>query len=152
MYYLITIYGYYIFWPSASYLCFSAKNLSELPVNKKQKKKNELVNRVVYHSLDLCHISLYLPVCVCQCLFLQRLRSAFSLTSDDSPEKGPEEEVAEAGGGNDGLQEYASLKREPKAATSLPTWKSMDRLDNSSKSHTHRLFLVEQLSISLLSV
>lgn len=90
--------------------------------------------------------------CVCQCLFLQRLRSAFSLTSDDSPEKGPEEEVAEAGGGNDGLQEYASLKREPKAATSLPTWKSMDRLDNSSKCHTHRLFLVEQLSISLLSV
>lgn len=152
MYYLITIYGYYIFWPSASYLCFSAKNLSELPVNKKQKKKKEPVNRVVYHSLDLCHISLYLPVCVCQCLFLQRLRSAFSLTSDDSPEKGPEEEVAEAGGGNDGLQEYASLKREPKAATSLPTWKSMDRLDNSSKSHTHRLFLVEQLSISLLSV
>lgn len=106
----------------------------------------------MYHSLDLCHISLYLPVCVCQCLFLQRLRSAFSLTSDDSPEKGPEEDVAEAGGGNDGLQEYASLKREPKAATSLPTWKSMDRLDNSSKSHTHRLFLVEQLSISLLSV
>lgn len=152
MYYLITIYGYYIFWPSASYLCFSAKNLSELPVNKKLKKKKEPVNRVVYHSLDLCHISLYLPVCVCQCLFLQRLRSAFSLTSDDSPEKGPEEEVAEAGGGNDGLQEYASLKREPKAATSLPTWKSMDRLDNSSKSHTHRLFLVEQLSISLLSV
>ncbi|XP_039900048.1 rab effector MyRIP isoform X1 [Simochromis diagramma] len=65
---------------------------------------------------------------------LYRLRSAFSLTSDDSPEKGPEEEVAEAGGGNDGLQEYASLKREPKAATSLPTWKSMDRLDNSSAS------------------
>lgn len=119
---------------------------------KNKKKKKEPVNRVVYHSLDLCHISLYLPVCVCQCLFLQRLRSAFSLTSDDSPEKGPEEEVAEAGGGNDGLQEYASLKREPKAATSLPTWKSMDRLDNSSKSHTHRLFLVEQLSISLLSV
>lgn len=64
MYYLITVYGYYIFWPSASYLCFSAKNLSELPVNKKLKKKKEPVNRVVYHSLDLCHISLYLPVCV----------------------------------------------------------------------------------------
>ncbi|XP_072234687.1 rab effector MyRIP isoform X2 [Leuresthes tenuis] len=62
---------------------------------------------------------------------LWRSRSAFSLTSDDSPEKGPEEEAAGAGGG--GLQEYASLKREAKAA-SLPTWKSMDRLDNSSAS------------------
>ncbi|XP_018548635.1 rab effector MyRIP isoform X2 [Lates calcarifer] len=61
---------------------------------------------------------------------LWRSRSAFSLTSDDSPEKGPEEEGARAGGG---LQEYASLKREAKA-TSLPSWKSVDRLDNSSAS------------------
>ncbi|XP_042255376.1 rab effector MyRIP isoform X2 [Thunnus maccoyii] len=61
---------------------------------------------------------------------LWRSRSAFSLTSDDSPDKGPEDEGAGAGGG---LQEYASLKREPKA-TSLPSWKSVDRLDNSSAS------------------
>ncbi|XP_071388692.1 rab effector MyRIP isoform X1 [Centroberyx affinis] len=61
---------------------------------------------------------------------LWRSRSAFSLTSDDSPEKGPEEEGARAGGG---FQEYASLKREAKAA-SLPSWKSVDRLDNSSAS------------------
>nr|XP_033494764.1 rab effector MyRIP isoform X4 [Epinephelus lanceolatus] len=61
---------------------------------------------------------------------LWRSRSAFSLTSDDSPEKGPEEEGAGAGGG---LQDYASLKREGKA-TSLPSWKSVDRLDNSSAS------------------
>ncbi|XP_040922280.1 rab effector MyRIP isoform X5 [Toxotes jaculatrix] len=61
---------------------------------------------------------------------LWRSRSAFSLTSDDSPEKGPEEEGAGAGGG---LQEYASLKRDAKA-TSLPSWKSVDRLDNSSAS------------------
>ncbi|XP_028424652.1 rab effector MyRIP isoform X3 [Perca flavescens] len=61
---------------------------------------------------------------------LWRSRSAFSLTSDDSPEKGPDEEGAGAGGG---LQEYASLKREGKA-TSLPSWKSVDRLDNSSAS------------------
>ncbi|XP_029979167.1 rab effector MyRIP isoform X3 [Sphaeramia orbicularis] len=61
---------------------------------------------------------------------LWRSRSAFSLTSDDSPEKGPEDEGAGAGGG---LQEYASLKREAKA-TSLPSWKSVDRLDNSSAS------------------
>lgn len=67
---------------------------------------------------------------------LQRSRSAFSLTSDDSPEKGPEEEGAGAGGG---LQEYASLKREAKA-TSLPSWKSVDRLDNSSKYHTQSSF------------
>uniref|UniRef100_A0A8C2ZQ59 Myosin VIIA and Rab interacting protein b n=1 Tax=Cyclopterus lumpus TaxID=8103 RepID=A0A8C2ZQ59_CYCLU len=60
----------------------------------------------------------------------QRSRSAFSLTSDDSPEKGPEEEGAGAGGG---LQDYASLKREVKAK-SLPSWKSVDRLDNSSAS------------------
>ncbi|KAM4543742.1 rab effector MyRIP isoform 2-T3 [Fundulus diaphanus] len=68
---------------------------------------------------------------------LWRSRSAFSLTSDDSPEKGPEEEeeeeAAAAAGGGNGLQEYASLKREGKAA-SLPGWKSMDRLDNSSTS------------------
>ncbi|KAK9527844.1 hypothetical protein VZT92_014369 [Zoarces viviparus] len=62
---------------------------------------------------------------------LWRSRSAFSLTSDDSPEKGPEEEAGAGAGG--GLQEYASLKREGKA-TSLPTWKSVDRLDNSSAS------------------
>ncbi|XP_056155730.1 rab effector MyRIP [Lampris incognitus] len=61
---------------------------------------------------------------------LWRSRSAFSLTSDDSPEKAPDEEAAGAGGG---FQEYASLKRETKAA-SLPSWKSMDRLDNSSAS------------------
>lgn len=118
----------------------------------KNKKKRKNLSTELCTILWICVIFLCIYLCVCQCLFLQRLRSAFSLTSDDSPEKGPEEEVAEAGGGNDGLQEYASLKREPKAATSLPTWKSMDRLDNSSKSHTHRLFLVEQLSISLLSV
>ncbi|KAG7237011.1 hypothetical protein INR49_032943, partial [Caranx melampygus] len=61
---------------------------------------------------------------------LWRSRSAFSLTSDDSPDKGPEEEGAGAGGS---LQEYASLKREAKA-TSLPSWKSVDRLDNTSAS------------------
>lgn len=66
---------------------------------------------------------------------LQRSRSAFSLTSDDSPEKDPEEAGAGAGGG---LQDYTSLKREGKA-TSLPSWKSVDRLDNSSKNHTDRL-------------
>ncbi|XP_026148257.1 rab effector MyRIP isoform X3 [Mastacembelus armatus] len=61
---------------------------------------------------------------------LWRSQSAFSLTSDDSPEKGPEEDGARA---SSGLQEYASLKREAKT-TSLPSWKSMDRLDNSSAS------------------
>ncbi|XP_027861257.1 rab effector MyRIP isoform X2 [Xiphophorus couchianus] len=71
---------------------------------------------------------------------LWRSRSAFSFTSDDSPEKGPEEEeqeaeaeAAAAAAGGGALQEYASLKREGKAA-SLPGWKSMDRLDNSSAS------------------
>ena len=73
-------------------------------------------------------------LCVCCTVCLQRSRSAFSLTSDDSPEKGPEDEGAGAGGG--GLQDYASLKRDGKAA-SLPSWKSVDRLDNSSKYHTH---------------
>ncbi|KAJ0022989.1 hypothetical protein NQD34_015123 [Periophthalmus magnuspinnatus] len=67
---------------------------------------------------------------LCLSLSLQRSRSAFSLTSDDSPDKGPEEEGAGVGAG---LQEYSSLKREGKA-TSLPSWKSVDRLDNSSAS------------------
>nr|XP_020508699.1 rab effector MyRIP [Labrus bergylta] len=61
---------------------------------------------------------------------LWRSRSAFSLTSDDSPEKVPENEGAGARGN---LQNYASLKREGKA-TSLPSWRSVDRLDNSSAS------------------
>uniref|UniRef100_A0A8C6URH2 RabBD domain-containing protein n=1 Tax=Neogobius melanostomus TaxID=47308 RepID=A0A8C6URH2_9GOBI len=61
---------------------------------------------------------------------LWRSRSAFSLTSDDSPEKGPEEEGAGVGAG---LQDYSSFKREGKT-TSLPSWKSVDRLDNSSAS------------------
>lgn len=59
---------------------------------------------------------------------LQRSQSAFSLASDDSPEKLPEE----AGGASSSLQEYASLKRKAKAAA-LPSWKSVDRLDNSSR-------------------
>ncbi|KAI9518712.1 hypothetical protein NQZ68_035104 [Dissostichus eleginoides] len=62
---------------------------------------------------------------------LWRSRSAFSLTSDDSPEKGLEEEGGARAGG--GLQDYPSLKREGKA-TALPSWKSVDRLDNSSAS------------------
>uniref|UniRef100_A0A8C5CIB0 RabBD domain-containing protein n=1 Tax=Gadus morhua TaxID=8049 RepID=A0A8C5CIB0_GADMO len=57
-----------------------------------------------------------------------RSRSAFSLTSDDSPQKGPEDQT-----GVGGFPEYASLKREAKA-TALPSWKSVDRLDNSSAS------------------
>ncbi|XP_077591989.1 rab effector MyRIP [Stigmatopora nigra] len=61
---------------------------------------------------------------------LSRSRSAFSLTSDDSPEKPPQDESVGVGGSS---QEYSSLKREPKA-TSLPTWKSVDRLDNTSAS------------------
>ncbi|CAJ1082313.1 rab effector MyRIP isoform X4 [Xyrichtys novacula] len=61
---------------------------------------------------------------------LWRSRSAFSLTSDDSPEKGPDEDRAGVGRS---LQDYASLKREGKA-TSLPSWRSVDRLDNSSAS------------------
>ncbi|CAL8292842.1 unnamed protein product [Lota lota] len=62
---------------------------------------------------------------------LWRSRSAFSLTSDDSPEKGPEDQTR--AGAERGFPEYASLKREAKA-TSLPSWKSVDRLDNSSAS------------------
>ncbi|XP_034045654.1 rab effector MyRIP isoform X2 [Thalassophryne amazonica] len=64
------------------------------------------------------------------CYSLWRSRSAFSLTSDCSPEKVLDDLGAGAGGG---LQVYSSLKREAKAA-SLPTWKSVDRLDNSSAS------------------
>ncbi|XP_077480193.1 rab effector MyRIP isoform X2 [Stigmatopora argus] len=60
----------------------------------------------------------------------KRSRSAFSLTSDDSPEKPPQDEAVGVGGSS---QEYSSLKREAKA-TSLPTWKSVDRLDNTSAS------------------
>uniref|UniRef100_A0AAZ3PM46 Myosin VIIA and Rab interacting protein b n=1 Tax=Oncorhynchus tshawytscha TaxID=74940 RepID=A0AAZ3PM46_ONCTS len=63
---------------------------------------------------------------------LWRSRSAFSLTSDDSPEKNTEALVGAGGGG--GVQDYASLKKETARASSLPSWKSVDRLDNSSAS------------------
>ncbi|XP_043082504.1 rab effector MyRIP isoform X1 [Puntigrus tetrazona] len=68
---------------------------------------------------------------------LWKSRSAFSLTSDDSPEKGPE--VGMAPGVPDSaeietaFQNYSSLRRESRAS-SLPGWKSVDRLDNSSAS------------------
>ncbi|XP_036800151.1 rab effector MyRIP isoform X2 [Oncorhynchus mykiss] len=63
---------------------------------------------------------------------LWRSRSAFSLTSDDSPEKNTEALVGAGGVG--GVQDYASLKKETARASSLPSWKSVDRLDNSSAS------------------
>lgn len=95
-----------------------------------------MLENVIFSSAPLTDLHLYiwrvcstLNVSICMCVCLQRSQSAFSLTSDDSPEKGPEEEGA---GASSGLQEYASLKREAKAA-SLPSWKSVDRLDNSSK-------------------
>ncbi|XP_058621723.1 rab effector MyRIP isoform X2 [Onychostoma macrolepis] len=68
---------------------------------------------------------------------LWKSRSAFSLTSEDSPEKGPE--VGMAPGVPDSaevetnFQNYSSLRRESRAS-SLPGWKSVDRLDNSSAS------------------
>ncbi|XP_051970298.1 rab effector MyRIP-like [Xyrauchen texanus] len=66
----------------------------------------------------------------------KRSRSAI-LTSDDSPEKVPE--VGMALGGPESaevktdIQNYSSLRRESRAL-SLPGWKSVDRLDNSSAS------------------
>ncbi|KAG5850300.1 hypothetical protein ANANG_G00080770 [Anguilla anguilla] len=67
---------------------------------------------------------------------LWRSRSAFSLTSDDSPEK-PTEPGEKAGGpeaaGKGGVKEYASLKKEARAAQ-MTSWKSVDRLDNSCAS------------------
>ncbi|XP_073687018.1 rab effector MyRIP isoform X2 [Garra rufa] len=68
---------------------------------------------------------------------LWKSRSAFSLTSDDSPEKGPEvgmaPGVAESAEVETAIQNYSSLRRESRAS-SLPGWKSVDRLDNSSAS------------------
>ncbi|KAI1889149.1 hypothetical protein AGOR_G00176110 [Albula goreensis] len=67
---------------------------------------------------------------------LWRSRSAFSLTSDDSPEKPTEpEEKAESpeGAGRGGVREYASLKKEARTSQ-ITSWKSVDRLDNSCAS------------------
>ncbi|KAL1006828.1 hypothetical protein UPYG_G00077690 [Umbra pygmaea] len=63
---------------------------------------------------------------------LWRSHSAFSLTSDDSPEKASETVLGAVAGG--GVTDYASLKKEPARASSMPSWKSVDRLDNSSAS------------------
>ncbi|XP_067290537.1 rab effector MyRIP isoform X2 [Pseudorasbora parva] len=68
---------------------------------------------------------------------LWRSRSAFSLTSDDSPEKDPEVGMApgvpESAEVETDIQNYSSLRRESRAS-SLPGWKSVDRLDNTSAS------------------
>ncbi|KAA0704871.1 Rab effector [Triplophysa tibetana] len=68
---------------------------------------------------------------------LWRSRSAFSLTSDDSPEKSPEVLMAPGGSGcsevEKDIQNYSSLRRESRAS-SLPGWKCVDRLDNTSAS------------------
>ncbi|KAK1806173.1 hypothetical protein P4O66_000066 [Electrophorus voltai] len=64
-----------------------------------------------------------------------RSQSAFSLTSDESPDKAPEADET-AGGAEPGeephIQLYSSLRRESRA--SVPGWKSVDRLDNSNAS------------------
>ncbi|XP_056306092.1 rab effector MyRIP [Danio aesculapii] len=62
-------------------------------------------------------------------------RSTFS--SDDSPEKGPEvgmaPGVSKSAEVETDIQNYSSLRRESRAL-SLPGWKSVDRLENSSAS------------------
>ncbi|XP_076868375.1 rab effector MyRIP isoform X2 [Brachyhypopomus gauderio] len=64
---------------------------------------------------------------------LWRAQSAFSPMSDESPEKAQEaEETAEGVGPGEEPQLYSSLRRESRA--SVPGWKSVDRLDNSSAS------------------
>ncbi|KAL7840551.1 hypothetical protein AOLI_G00258740 [Acnodon oligacanthus] len=70
---------------------------------------------------------------------LWRSRSAFSLTSDESPDKAPEADADEPSAGCEAaepephIQLYSSLRRESRAS-SVPGWKSVDRLDNSSAS------------------
>ncbi|XP_045066483.1 rab effector MyRIP [Coregonus clupeaformis] len=65
---------------------------------------------------------------------LWRSQSAFSLTSDDSPAKVTEALVVAGAGEGGGVQDYTSLKKDTARASSLPSWKSVDRLDNSSAS------------------
>ncbi|XP_072547191.1 rab effector MyRIP isoform X2 [Salminus brasiliensis] len=68
---------------------------------------------------------------------LWRSRSAFSLTSDESPDKVPEADEPHAGceaaEPEPDIQLYSSLRRESRAS-SVPGWKSVDRLDNSCAS------------------
>ncbi|XP_036377702.1 rab effector MyRIP isoform X1 [Megalops cyprinoides] len=67
---------------------------------------------------------------------LWRSRSAFSLTSDDSPDKpadpGENSEVPE-GARKGSLKEYVPLKKEGRTSQ-MSSWKSVDRLDNSCAS------------------
>ncbi|KAI4877835.1 hypothetical protein NFI96_004441, partial [Prochilodus magdalenae] len=74
---------------------------------------------------------------------LWRSRSAFSLTSDESPDKAPEADADEPPPGcvaaepEPDIQLYSSLRRESRAS-SVPGWKSVDRLDNSTKQMDYR--------------
>ncbi|NP_001340854.1 rab effector MyRIP [Danio rerio] len=75
------------------------------------------------------------PGAVAQSDISKRSRSAYS--SDDSPEKGPEVGMApgvpKSTEVETDIQNYSSLRRESRAL-SLPGWKSVDRLENSSAS------------------
>jgi len=67
------------------------------------------------------------------------------LTSDDSLEKDPEVGMApgvlKSAEVQTDIQNYSSLRRESRAS-SLPGWKSVDRLDNTSKNiyKTHTVY------------
>ncbi|XP_077100454.1 rab effector MyRIP isoform X2 [Siphateles boraxobius] len=89
------------------------------------------------HSHTICHHGAVAQADITSFYPLLKSRSAFSLTSDDSPEKGPEVGMApgvpKSAEVETDIQNYSSLRRESRAS-SLPGWKSVDRLDNTSAS------------------
>ncbi|KAK7123948.1 hypothetical protein R3I93_022148 [Phoxinus phoxinus] len=89
------------------------------------------------HSHTTCHHGAVAQADIPSSYPLLKSRSAFSLTSDDSPEKDPVVGMAPGVPKNaeveTDIRNYSSLRRESRAS-SLPGWKSVDRLDNTSAS------------------
>ncbi|XP_039522383.1 rab effector MyRIP isoform X2 [Pimephales promelas] len=107
------------------------------PQNQSSELPSSTSTQHTQHSHTTCHHGAVVQADITSSYPLLKSRSAFSLTSDDSLEKDPEVGMApgvlKSAEVQTDIQNYSSLRRESRAS-SLPGWKSVDRLDNTSAS------------------